>query len=405
MKLFSSIALFILVTSVSAAESHIVIKGDTLSRIARLRGCTTAALMDANQLKSDLIHVGQHLKIPSQPSLAQTTAPTPTKLSAHSPCTLVNPLQALNIEDLFKLQLFLDDALFAPGKVDGLMGEFTIKAAERWMAAEGCDFDELMTQARKKITTTRTTFTIPESAAKLLGIVPTRTEQKASLSFLPYETLAEFTAERFHTDLATLHRLNPSIDITALKVGDTLQVPAVKPFVVESWPDKNISARTAPEGNHLRIHHDHRMIEVWRADGSLCATFPITVSPKPEHRRTGEWFIRSLAANPSFVWDDELLKKGVKGKKQFLLHPGPNNPVGILWLEIEPVKGPEAHIGIHGTADPARIGRNHSSGCIRLANWDIVRLAKFVGKGTRLVWVSPTLEIASTRPVNQFKPN
>jgi lipoprotein-anchoring transpeptidase ErfK/SrfK len=55
-------------------------------------------------------------------------------------------------------------------------------------------------------------------------------------------------------------------------------------------------------------------------------------------------------------------------------------------MEIEPIKGPEAHIGIHGTAESARIGRNQSSGCIRLANWDIVRLAKMVGKGTRISW-------------------
>lgn len=386
MKLLPAILLLLLATG-HAAETHVVAQGDTLNRIARQHRCSVAALKETNGLKNDLIRIGQTLKLPAP---APNSAPAPAPAPASTPLTLADQLQALSTEDRFKAQLFLDDALFAPGKVDGLMGEFTTKAAERWIAAAtGRDFDALMTEAREKIPTTRTSFTIPVSAAKLIGPVPAKTEEKAALNALPYETLAEYTAERFHTDLSTLRRLNPGLDITLLKVGDTLQVPAVKPFVIESWPEKGITGRTAPEAIHLRIHHDHRMIEVLRADGSLRAAFPITVSPKPEHRRTGEWYIRSLAANPTFVWDDELLKNGVKGKKQHLLPPGPNNPVGILWLEIEPVSGPEAHIGIHGTADPARIGRNHSSGCIRLANWDIVRLAKLVGKGTHVTWSKP----------------
>jgi lipoprotein-anchoring transpeptidase ErfK/SrfK len=377
MKLLPALLLLLLATG-HAAESHVVVKGDTLNRIARQHQCTVFALKETNGLKNDLIRIGQTLKLPTP---YPTPAPTP------APLTLADHLKELTTEDRFKAQLFLDDALFAPGKVDGLVGEFTTKAAERWIAAApGRDFDALMTEAREKITTTRTSFTIPVSAAKLIGPVPAKTEEKAALNALPYETLAEYTTERFHTDLSTLRRLNPGLDITLLKVGDTLQVPAVKPFLIESWPEKGIAGRTAPEGIHLRIHHDHRMIEVRRADGSLRAAFPITVSPKPEHRRTGEWYIRSIAANPPFVWDDELLKNGVKGKKQHLLPPGPNSPVGILWLEIEPVGGPEAHIGIHGTADPARIGRNHSSGCIRLANWDIVRLVEIIGKGTMVAW-------------------
>ncbi|MBE7495309.1 MAG: LysM peptidoglycan-binding domain-containing protein [Verrucomicrobiaceae bacterium] len=384
MKLLPALALLILVTSLPAAETHLVVKGDTLHRIARQHGCTVTVLKEINGLKSDLIRLGQVLKLPETlpaPALAPVPPPAPV------PTTLSDRLQALHAGDRFKVQLFLDDELFAPGKVDGLTGEFTTKAAERWIAAApGRDFDALLRQAREKITATQQAFTIPESAAKLIGVVPAKTEEKAALTALPYETLAEYTAERFHTDLSTLRRLNPGLDIILLKVGDTLQVPAVKPFCIESWPDKSVSARTAPEGIHLRIQHDARMIEVLRADGTPRAAFPVTVSPKPEHRRTGEWYIRSLTANPTFLWDDELLKNGVKGTKQHLLPPGPNNPVGILWLEIEPVGGPEAHIGIHGTADPARIGRNHSSGCIRLANWDIVRLAKLVGKGTRVAW-------------------
>jgi lipoprotein-anchoring transpeptidase ErfK/SrfK len=172
-------------------------------------------------------------------------------------------------------------------------------------------------------------------------------------------------------------------------------VPAVKPFVIETFPSSNLS-KNAPSGVRVRILHQQRMIEVVHEENGIVATFPITVGTKPEHIRAGSWKVRALAANPTFLWDDVMLKEGKKGTKQHLLPPGPNNPVGILWLEIEPNKGPEAHIGIHGTNDPARIGRNHSSGCIRLANWDIVRLAQWVGRGTLITWVAPRNPVSST---------
>ena len=95
-------------------------------------------------------------------------------------------------------------------------------------------------------------------------------------------------------------------------------------------------------------------------------------------------------------------KEGRKGKEQHLLPPGPNNPVGVLWMEIEPLKGPEAHIGIHGNAESARIGRNQSSGCLSLANWDIVRIAKMVGKGTRIHWQTTSAKPAMLLVTNSI---
>jgi lipoprotein-anchoring transpeptidase ErfK/SrfK len=38
-------------------------------------------------------------------------------------------------------------------------------------------------------------------------------------------------------------------------------------------------------------------------------------------------------------------------------------------------------IGIHGTDNPETIGRSASHGCIRLANWDAIRLAGEVTTG------------------------
>lgn len=395
---------------VPATSTHCVIQGETLFSIARQHHCTVAALKKVNGLTSDLIQVKQILKLPAGAAVPKP-APVPVPPAApepapevKAPATLADALKRLPAVDRMKVHLFLDQALFAPGKVDGLLGEFTVKAAERWIAAgEGRDLNALLLAAREKIVKTQTNFTIPASAANWVGPMPATLEEKAAATTLLYESLAEYAAERFHTDLSTLRRLNPGMNLAALKMGDTIQVPAVAPFIIESWPTPGVLVKKTTPNVRLHIAYDERMIEVLRPDGTLSAAFPITVGTKPGHRRTGAWQIRSLTANPKFLWDDTMLKEGRKGDKQHLLPKGPNNPVGILWMEIEPLDGPEAHIGIHGTADPARIGRNHSSGCIRLANWDIVRLAKLVGKGTIIAWSEPPAGTSTTLAVAESR--
>jgi lipoprotein-anchoring transpeptidase ErfK/SrfK len=79
---------------------------------------------------------------------------------------------------------------------------------------------------------------------------------------------------------------------------------------------------------------------------------------------------------PNFRYDKAMLNKGERSSNFHLLPPGPNNPVGVIWIQLNK-KG----IGLHGTSDPDAIGRNASHGCVRLANWDIVRLATKVKSG------------------------
>jgi len=291
----------------------------------------------------------------------------------------------LTKDERLRLQVFLDRQQFAPGKVDGLAGEFTLKAARCWlMAGTDRSFETLLQAAHDMPFATTTAITVPSGAAKFIGEVPTSLEEKAAANRLPYTTLIEYLAERFHTDEATLARLNPHSDVNKMVIGDSFTVPNVIPFEIES-PKLDPKAARLTDAQ-IRILHQQHMLEVRDANETLVASFPITVGSKPEHIRTGAWKVKSMAPNPTFNWDESMLKNGVASDKQYLLPPGPNNPVGVLWLELQPVKGPEAHIGIHGTNDPTHIGRNHSSGCIRLANWDIVRLARIIGQGTRVAW-------------------
>lgn len=53
-----------------------------------------------------------------------------------------------------------------------------------------------------------------------------------------------------------------------------------------------------------------------------------------------------------------------------------------MWIGLS-----KASYGIHGTADPSRVGKRESHGCVRLTNWDAERLAQSVRKGVEVTFV------------------
>ena len=117
------------------------------------------------------------------------------------------------------------------------------------------------------------------------------------------------------------------------------------------------------------------MLEV-REGEKLVATYPATVGSAHTASPIGEWKVRGIAKMPTFRWDKEMLRHGIRSGNFYVLRPGPRNPVGVMWIALNK-KG----IGIHGTNDPVSIGQAASHGCIRLANWDIVRLATKIKPG------------------------
>ena len=125
----------------------------------------------------------------------------------------------------------------------------------------------------------------------------------------------------------------------------------------------------------LQISTKESMLEV-RSGEKLIAAFPVTVGSQQTNSPIGKWTVKAIAKLPTFRYDPKMLKEGERSSNFHLLPPGPNNPVGILWIALNK-KG----IGIHGTNDPDSIGRSASHGCIRLSNWDVVKLAGLVKPG------------------------
>lgn len=303
---------------------------------------------------------------------------------------LVPPLRAENapttpdprdVEAVLRLQVFLDRQGFGPGKVDGRLGEFTRKAVDCYNTTIGLapgDYSAVLRDSAGL--EVFATHTISESDLGWVDTtLSTKPEEQAKLKALRYRSCTEFLAERFHTDDTWLRKANPKVDFAAVAIGQDIRVPNVIPFAIEALPrphqwaaDPAFAKRAAVVDTSYKfacIYEENRMI----------AAFPITPGEEKFIHR-GNWRLVIMQAWPSFRWDKSMLEAGKRSENFHMLPPGPNSPVGVIWAGLN-----RSGIGLHGTASPETIGRSRSAGCIRLANWDAVRLPNFLRPGCPVI--------------------
>jgi len=195
------------------------------------------------------------------------------------------------------------------------------------------------------------------------------------LKRMPYSSLLEFVAERYHAEQDFLRKLNPGMDLEKLQPGDAVRVPNVQPFEIEKLTEKFIPANPAFATRQIYIDTRENFLEVREGD-RLVAEFPITPGSKTLPAPKGVWRILGVATLPWFRHDEGVLNHGVRTNDFYNIPPGPNNPVGVLWMGLN-----KPGIGIHGTNNPETIGRAGSHGCIRTANWDAARLKDIISTG------------------------
>ncbi len=280
-----------------------------------------------------------------------------------------------------QLQIFLDQQLFGPGKIDGRPGEFLTKALMRYQRAHGLPETGKLNEniPLDSVFPVYTVYTITEGDLKFIGEVPKEPKDQATKKYLPYENLLEFLTERFHCAPEFLAKINKGVKLEALKPGDFVRVPNVEAFKIEELPKSSGNLPELPQYKHrvININRAQRMLEVMDGD-KLIASVPITPGSGTGSTQTppGTWKILGIAAMPTFRWDKGVLDHGVRTENFYNLPIGPNNPVGVAWIGLN-----KPGIGIHGTNSPQTIGRSASHGCMRTANWDAVRLSKLVTKG------------------------
>jgi lipoprotein-anchoring transpeptidase ErfK/SrfK len=240
-------------------------------------------------------------------------------------------------------------------------------------------------------------YTVTEADLQSIGQLPKQVAEEAKLKFLPYRDAADAIAEKFHCDVHFLEQLNPG-KLKGIKGGDQVQVPNVEPFELASVKDIKPGSETtsqaaneaedqpeaqtstpgesgAPRNVSIKIDTKTNMLGVFEAE-KLIAAYPVTIGATHTASPIGDWKVRGIAKLPKFRYDKEMLEHGERSGNFYMLPPGPRNPVGVMWIALNK-KG----IGMHGTDDPGSIGRSVSHGCVRLANWDVVRLATKIKAG------------------------
>jgi lipoprotein-anchoring transpeptidase ErfK/SrfK len=283
-------------------------------------------------------------------------------------------------ETITRLQIFLDEHSFGPGKIDGRWGEFVGQALRRFQAANGQEptgqIDPASGQELQKISPVYTTYTVTEQDLGWVGKVPSKPAEKAKLKKILYRSVLDFVAERYHADSDFIRKLNPGRNLNDLKKGSTVQVPNVQPFQIETIqavPD--LPPRPEFAQRTIKVNIRDRMLDLVDAN-RVIASFPITPGSTSLPAPIGTWKIEKVTTLPIFRWDEAMLKHGRRSGKFYTIPPGPRNPVGIVWIGVN-----KTGIGIHGTDSPDTIGRSTSHGCIRLTNWDAARLVNQVTRG------------------------
>jgi lipoprotein-anchoring transpeptidase ErfK/SrfK len=130
------------------------------------------------------------------------------------------------------------------------------------------------------------------------------------------------------------------------------------------------------------VEKSARTLRALDKGGKLIAYFPASIGSQEKPAPSGTHKIERVAQNPSYTYNPKYKFKGVKSDKPFTITPGPNNPVGAVWIALS-VEG----YGIHGTPDAAKVGKSFSHGCVRLTNWDATELAAMIEKGTPVEFV------------------
>ena len=322
------------------------------------------------------------LMSPLVPAAAQDV-PTPSAL----------PAAPEPIESVLRLQIFLDAQLFGPGKVDGRPGEFTTKALQRYQSAQGLPVTEPDAHQLdlSSVGELYTTHTLSEADLKFVGDLPSQPSAQSKKKYLPYDSAIEFLTERYHTSPELIEWLNRPMKMSALRAGDSVRVPNVAPFRIEDL--QPIAALPeVPEyvSRVIKIDTREKLLGLFEGERML-ASLPITPGSGSLATPPGTWKIVGIAQMPTFRWDKSVLEYGVRSSNAYHLPPGPNNPVGVMWIGLS-----KAGIGIHGTNSPQTIGRSASHGCMRTANWDVVRLAPMLTKGMTVIIEGPA---PTPRPV------
>ena len=285
----------------------------------------------------------------------------------NNPATASRVARGASGAGVLRAQVLLDRARFSPGEIDGSCGANVEKAIAGFQKGHGVEPTGILDPDTWKLLNTDSAPVLVRYAITAQDVagpfqpIPEDMMEKSTLPALGYSSALEQLSENFHASPKLLTRLNPGKSFD--KAGEEIVVPSVR-----STAPPKIAKVVADDSDNT--------VAAFDAGDKLIAHYPATTGSEHDPLPVGAWKINGVSKNPPFHYNPDLFWDAEAKDEKTTIKPGPNNPVGVVWIDLS-----KPHYGIHGAPEPSTIGKTQSHGCIRLTNWDAAELAQMAAPG------------------------